>query len=45
MSAASNVHLLKPDDEFLLRQLRVFCMMFAKRSADSIRHCSVFCSL
>ena len=37
--------LLKPDDEFLLHQLRVFCMMFAKSNADSIRHCSVLCSM
>ena len=39
------VRLLKPDDEFLLCQLRVFCMMLAKNNADSIRHCSVLCSL
>jgi hypothetical protein len=37
--------LLKPDDEFLLRQLRVFNMMLAKSNADSIRRCSVLCSL
>jgi hypothetical protein len=37
------VVLLKPDDEFLLHQLRVFWMMFAKSNADSIRHCSVLC--
>jgi hypothetical protein len=30
--------LLKPDDEFLLRQLRVSCMMLAKSNADSNRH-------
>jgi hypothetical protein len=37
--------LLKPDDEFLLRQLRVFNMMLAKSNADSIRRCSVLCSV
>jgi hypothetical protein len=25
--------------------LRAFCTMFAKSSADSVRHCSVICSL
>jgi hypothetical protein len=37
--------LLKLDDGFLLCKLRIFCMMLAKSNADSIRHCSVLCSL
>jgi hypothetical protein len=39
------MRLLKPNDEFPMRQLRVLCLMLAKSNADNIRHCSVFFSL
>jgi hypothetical protein len=39
------MRLLKPNDEFPLRQLRVLYLMLAKSNADNIRHCSVVCSM